>query len=622
MRVGRTDPGDGQLVGLRRLTLPTECRDQDSIAAFEADLIARTIRHAVDQGRTLPRTLEETARDVGGAAQARDFLIVARQRARLSQYADGLLRWGIPHQVTGGTALNEIPELALLHQVLETLLRPDDPVALVAVLRSELFGVSDAALYEFRRLGGRFAYQSELPAELAGPDRAAIGAAFARLRDYSRWLARLPAIERIAAELGLVLPACQAARDGTPAGGLLKAIELLREAHADFWTAADLVEYLGTLVKPSDGTDSRRVDLEKLDGIPLRPHREPAVRIMNLHQVKGLEAPVVFLVDPSGAREHEVEMHIDRRGEQARGYLAVRGAARGYQLGPIVAQPVGWADFAAEEQQFQQAEERRLDYVAATRAGAMLSVTERAGSNTQNPWQRLTERLSDVSPALERPEIEPPDSPAATLTVQEVQLARERRASRRRQVLQPTYATVTAKRLGLHGNPPPGLPGEDGAAWGTVIHRLLETAMRLTHSDLHRVARSALAEQKLDPERAGEAVRVVEEVLRTAIWQRALASSQRLAEVPFETRLPAALVESATLDTIVRGVIDLVFWEPAGWVIVVYKTDAAATASSGELAAYYAGQLAVYAACWQEMTGADVHEQGLLFTRTGEYIRL
>jgi ATP-dependent helicase/nuclease subunit A len=39
-------------------------------------------------------------------------------------------------------------------------------VALLAVLRGELFGFSDSALYEFKKAGGRFSFHSEAPDNL------------------------------------------------------------------------------------------------------------------------------------------------------------------------------------------------------------------------------------------------------------------------------------------------------------------------------------------------------------------------------------------------------------------------------------------------------------------------
>ena len=47
---------------------------------------------------------------------------------------------------------------------------------------------------------------------------------------------------------------------------------------------------------------------------PCDPMAHPVVRLMNLHKVKGLEAPIVFLSDPTGQFEHPIDLHVDRSG--------------------------------------------------------------------------------------------------------------------------------------------------------------------------------------------------------------------------------------------------------------------------------------------------------------------
>ena len=105
-----------------------------------------------------------------GPAVPGDFLIVTRTKSHLGLYGRKLQELGIPHEVTGGSAVDDVPELALLHTALHAALRPDDPVALVAALRGELFGVSDTTLYVFKRAKGRFSFQAPLPVGLDAAD--------------------------------------------------------------------------------------------------------------------------------------------------------------------------------------------------------------------------------------------------------------------------------------------------------------------------------------------------------------------------------------------------------------------------------------------------------------------
>ena len=111
--------------------------------------------------RKVPRSQRESEEPEN--AQPGDFLIVTRNTTNLSRYADELQALGVPHQVTGGTSFNESRGASVVVHVPSRLVRPDDPVALVAALRSELFGFSDAALYAFKRSGGRFSFREPVP---------------------------------------------------------------------------------------------------------------------------------------------------------------------------------------------------------------------------------------------------------------------------------------------------------------------------------------------------------------------------------------------------------------------------------------------------------------------------
>jgi ATP-dependent helicase/nuclease subunit A len=75
------------------------------------------------------------------------------------------------------------------------------------------------------------------------------------------------------------------------------------------------------------------------------------------------------------------------------------------------------------------------------------------------------------------------------------------------------------------------------------------------------------------------------------------------------------------VETVVRGVIDLVFGEEDGWVVVDYKTDA--VQGKGALdaaAAKYAPQVRLYARAWERGTGEKVKETWLLFTGPGALV--
>ena len=209
-----------------------------------------------------------------------------------------------------------------------------------------------------------------------------------------------------------------------------------------------------------------------------------------------------------------------------------------------------------------------------------------------------------------------------TVTSQDVRDAATGIQQRWETVSRPTYATAAAKAISLGDGRRAVTAGEHGTEWGTVIHLLLEAAMRTPGVDLERLAASALADQGLGSDLAETAVETVWRVMASAIWQRAIASRQRLVEVPFQTLLAPEEPPNGDVPTLLRGVIDLVFLEPQGWIIVDYKTDRVAPGAVPALAAHYAPQLVTYARVWRDLTSQDVSEKGLFFTHASCYIRV
>jgi len=594
------DPSDNEDIGVESLKVPEEYGKNPEVLAYEPEVISQAIRNAVAPGSKTKPT-----------AKPGDFMIIAALKKNLSTYAQRLAEIGIPAQVTGGAVLSEIEQLSLLCLCLEAVTEPDNPVALVALLRSKLFGVSDTVLYAFKAAGGRFSFHTRIPEALPADSAEPLADAFSRLCRYDLWLKAFPpvaAVERIVADLGLVASAAAGRGGNTLAGGLARAVELLRAAQSTANSISELADYLRQVVNGE----------ETHDAVPAASPAEAPVRIMNLHQAKGLEAPVVFLADPTGAYSHEPQIHIDRSGGQPRGYLAIYGPKSGHHR-PLLAYPEQWQGFAEEEGKFLKAEKDRLLYVAATRAGDRLVVTQREKENRWNPWSQLKSHLDDCE-NLEVPKVAaPPKTAAVTVGDGDPAQAANAIGERWRGTLVRSYDLVAAKAISVSGPAPGATTGEHGTEWGTVVHTLLEAAMRDPAADLRDLAYASLQHEGLDPARADEAIAVVRSVTASQVWKRAQASDRRLMEVPFQTLMLAGSPESCSMPTVLRGVIDLAFHEPKGWVIVDYKTDSRPMSHVPALVDHYRGQVETYAKAWREMTGESVVEKGLYFTHADVY---
>jgi ATP-dependent exoDNAse (exonuclease V) beta subunit len=160
--------------------------------------------------------------------------------------------------------------------------------------------------------------------------------------------------------------------------------------------------------------------------------------------------------------------------------------------------------------------------------------------------------------------------------------------------------TGTAHRAGPYGHPlQEGRTREPdtGMAWGSLIHFLLEHAMRGPRRDRAHLERLAgwFAFDKPELRRViPEALDTVAAVMTAEFWRQALAAEERAVEVPFAVRVE----EAGGPPRLLYGVIDLAFRTPDGWTLIDYKTDQLAPGID-VLAARYAPQVRAYAEHWR-----------------------
>ena len=616
LQQGKAPVEPGQISGLMRIDIPDECNTSQEAVEYEASIIARNIRHALDNGLTI----EDRNLRPG------DVMILTKDKKSLTLYGQALEKYDIAHQVTGGRALGQVPELELLHRCLQALVEPDNPIPLVGALRSELFGIDDDSLYQFKRAGGIFCYRETIPRALDSKVAATMGDVFRRFRQYAQWLDEIPpvaAIELIAEDLGLFLRGGVAKGGDRRVGCLAKAIELVRSYQTSTWTAGDLVDYLAQLINGE----------EAHDGMPARPQSEDVVRVMNLHKSKGLEAPLVFLACPRGRWNAGARIHVDRRQGKVRGYTEVATPLGEFQQ-RILAHPPQWVDLGEEELNFGIAENTRLQYVAATRAGSALCVTLKTKRKSSNPWEIFSPYLLKAPTLPVQCELQEYESPSVEVTVGEAENFRGAVEMRSRLVTTPTYRTSAAKdgvvfhvSQPIVETPEPDelLPQrarfdrEKARHFGTAVHTLLEGAFSQPKLTLEQLARAdSLLGSCEDEDFVKTVIETARETYESDFCQRVRQSSRILVEVPFEMVSPRD-EEPSDILPILRGVIDLVFYEKDGWVIVDWKTDSVEEGKEEVILQRYAPQLDAYRRAWKKITKEPIAEVGLYLTSLNRY---
>lgn len=408
-----------------------------------------------------------------------------------------------------------------------------------------------------------------------------------------------------------------AAQEGGKAqiGNLFSVIQLIRANSLAGGTLAQAVDEVAHALEDENGENMSRTPLLA---------EENKVRIMNLHKAKGLEGRFVFLTEPACGKAggHAPDIHIRREKGAAQGYLPLQEDNGPYHKHDLAAPP-DWAVLCALEKRYQQGEECRLLYVAATRAKDFLVVSEYAGKTkgAGMPWAPFLPHLLSV-PALKIPSGSAPKKDKTgkkLLTVSDLHAETARRQAATTAAAQASYAITSVTDIAHGKTPRPAAAGDDsggpgGMDWGTFIHSLLEGLFHETGSPAEKELKARIA-AAIPPGSpfAGyeaEALELVNNVLTSQVWAAMRDSPERHAEVPFQA------ISDPKTGTILSGAIDLVYRVEGGWRVVDYKTDRVGK-DAGPWVELYAPQLKLYEEYWERVTGERVVRCGVLFVRTG-----
>lgn len=384
----RTSPGEVQIWPLfakQKTEEPTSwLAPVDAVSGNDPALdlarrIAATVAGWVGRGERLPGA--ERPMRCG------DILILVRRRDR---FVNAVIR----EMKTAGLAIAGADRLVLTeHIAVEDLialgrfaLMREDDLSLAALLKSPLLGFDDDMLTAIasERNGMRLIDHLHRLASRAGyPHREAVAAALERLECWCRRARNMPPFEFFSLVLGGDgARKAFLARLGNEVDDILDAF-LQTAIHHERAGGLNLEGFIAALcASPPEirrETDTRRDE----------------VRVMTVHAAKGLEAPVVFLVDPctpAFMAAHRPKILRVEGGDGTDEFLWQANAAAAI---PLTEAAIEKARIAAEE------EYRRLLYVAMTRAKDRLVVCGWHGIQKppQPHWHAMVQ--SALSPGTE-----------------------------------------------------------------------------------------------------------------------------------------------------------------------------------------------------------------------------
>jgi ATP-dependent helicase/nuclease subunit A len=565
--VPNATPGEGDGVFRYLIPSPAGERARGTIRGRDAAHVGAWIREQVDAGGHPPAA----------------FLVLTFGKPDLAEYAAAIAAHGLP-VVTSGAELRQEHEIAELMTLLRLLADPGHPVLLMAVLEGIFFGLTPEQVYRAR--------QDRIPLDIQRAPRDENDPVSRALVTLHRWWQasrRMPPdqlLDQLLDETGLLVSAASQPLGEERAGAILHLVESVRRAGHGVTDLRGMIEVIEETLASDEGAPV------------LRPGRDDAVRVMNLHKAKGLEADVVILAAPVAMAEREVRRHIARPDSgPATGYLQVLTA--GGRRPAVLAQPPGWAGYAATESALLAAERERLLYVAATRPRRRLLVAEREDAREGVLWARLAPALDQHASLLPLAERSPGGRAALNLRLDEFMKMQGTMMARRTLRRQPGFSVASVTRAlrrdqqeqRSYDLSPSAGDWEMLRRRGDAIHRILEAIGRGRRGDSLRLFAEAVAgELGLDPADATGVLVAAEAHTNHPAWQAVQGGAA-------EYELPVMRAERE--DGVVRlteGVIDAVVERDGAWTVYDWKSGRYDGETWDEKHARYQAQVEAYRA--------------------------
>jgi ATP-dependent helicase/nuclease subunit A len=566
---------------------------------IEARCLARRMRERLDAGWPVFDRATNRIRP----AHPGDLALLFRAMTDLWPYESALADEGFDYHTVGGSAFYAQQEVHDVINLLSVVEDPFDEIAMAGALRSPFFGVSDEGLFWLATTfedGGLTAglYRLDEISGLSSRDRHRAARALELL---SRWrsakdhmpMARL--VAQVLDESGFEAAVVCEFLGERKVANTRKIVRLARDF--DRQGGFTLAEFVARL----------RTDLEN------EPREEQAattdesgasIRLMSIHQAKGLEFPIVVLPDlarTSSNRSPLVACHPDLG-------LVVRppqpspnpGTSLGESPGDSASGSFAWQAYLMLERADDEQESLRLFYVAATRARDALILSAGLGpdepvKSTSVAMRLLDERFDRRSGLYRLAARETGELPAVHVSTMTPPVSRgERTATSARASIATIEEAITlATPAGsddpvrpvpvpryLDLDPAAGLSPRAGRL-DRLIRAILCDPRWLRGEPIEPIATRAAARQvpAANPSLVREAVRRIDPLWDTAAFRALRAAETGSVRNEFAFTIPYSPDGLPTPSTVFHGSCDMLFRDREGqWQVIVVADVAACRA--------------------------------------------
>lgn len=502
-----------------------------------------------------------------------DVALLFRATTNFPPYEDALDTAGIPYVTIAGRGFYDRPEVRDILNILRAIADPWDDLALAGLLRSPAFGLTDVALYKLRWPEG-YRHGSN-PTNLSLALKSNLGQL--DLRDKEKTIRATEFLETFSQLV-----------DRVPVAELLKRIfddtdyrTILATENNRFWRNIDKLL--------ADAHNSRIVNvrafleyIQNLRDVGVREGEAPpdivqsaemegAVQLMSVHKSKGLEFNVVVLADASyqGLNRSEIAYLIPGKGFSFK--------LDRYDNPPIQYHYIKHLDSKQEE-----AEDKRLIYVAATRAKEKLIINGHWSKRLGKCWLKAFSSAAeiDLNALCEQTDewhiFKLPSGRCVSAFAAE-------QSGDIVQLVSPddgTTETLTDQHLGQGtalylplGFETTAQPEEDqhpiARTIGTMTHRAIQRWLFPGDEGLDRLLETAAYENQLiDDAVRSNAIQATKALLerfkKHYLWTEINSSQEKHHEVSFVRKLSHRNI---------YGKIDLVYRNQQGWHLVDFKVD-------------------------------------------------